>query len=265
VTATSTIMPDADEVRDEHGAEVLARRHVVDVEVAQELVRRGWRQRGHGEGLAFCVTCDQPTVWMDHQGRPMHHHCTRRHGQTRRPPFRLPTPGADRFMRGFEQRAPRPLPPPTTTMDQVERTDDVDATLWAVLCGAPPPSAESPVPPPPPQPTTAVEKPKRARRKKAGPEAAPDATVQSPASPASVEGGAAPADAAAAEPKKPRKPRKKKPTEVSLPPAGETPAAQAAEPEMSAPEPGPAPVPEAAPATTTEPSHTSMAELGLDW
>lgn len=66
---------DVDEVLARERAEALKKRRFVDLGVAAELVARGWRQVGPGTGLLWCATCQGPTVWLDHAGRPSHHSC----------------------------------------------------------------------------------------------------------------------------------------------------------------------------------------------
>jgi len=57
-------------------SDLLRKRRTVDLALAGDLVSRGWRQGGVLDGLQWCVTCNQPTVWIDPTGKPRHHTCT---------------------------------------------------------------------------------------------------------------------------------------------------------------------------------------------
>lgn len=57
-------------------ADMLKRRRVLDLASARELLARGWRQSAMLDGLRWCATCGQPTVWTDPAGHPRHHTCT---------------------------------------------------------------------------------------------------------------------------------------------------------------------------------------------
>ena len=60
----------------EVGLEALRERRAVDVETAEALIRLGWRQAGPLEGLLWCATCSQPTIWRDQAGKPAHLWCS---------------------------------------------------------------------------------------------------------------------------------------------------------------------------------------------
>lgn len=205
------IAPDPAEAAAGSRADMLTRKHVIDSEVAAELVLRGWRQTGHGEGLRFCATCDGPTVWLDQAGIPRHHHCTRRHGTAPKAQFRFDTAQADRFLRSFDKKAaPRPLPPSKLRIEDVEPHPDVDQDLWRVLSGLPVPDAGTPIPPAPPRVVTTPQKKKRASKPKAEKPPKPPKAPKEP------------------KPKKERAPRAKKGAEtpVTVQPVAETTVAQ---------------------------------------
>ena len=59
----------------ELGAAAVKKKRNVDALVSDELISRGWTFSGSLDGLLWCVSCKQPTVWRDQHGRPKHHHC----------------------------------------------------------------------------------------------------------------------------------------------------------------------------------------------
>lgn len=56
--------------------EKLRSKRALDVESAGTLLKLGWRQIGPHEGLQWCVTCSQPTIWKDDKGSPKHVWCS---------------------------------------------------------------------------------------------------------------------------------------------------------------------------------------------
>lgn len=68
-------LPDAESIEKAAKADLLRRRRSVDGPLSRELVARGWRQGGPLDGLMWCATCGQPTVWKDPAGHARHHTC----------------------------------------------------------------------------------------------------------------------------------------------------------------------------------------------
>lgn len=110
-------LPDAAEIAAAARAEALRRSRAVDGAIAEELLRRGWRQAGDGEGIQWCVSCGQGTVWIDPTGQPRHHACAR-HVPTREDglaTFKFVPASSERYLRTFarefrrlEEREPSP-------------------------------------------------------------------------------------------------------------------------------------------------------------
>ena len=70
-----SVLPDARELESRSRNEALVRSRHVDLTVAAELRSRGWTQVGQLTGLAWCVACSGPTVWLDQNKAPRHHTC----------------------------------------------------------------------------------------------------------------------------------------------------------------------------------------------
>ena len=56
--------------------EKLRKRRFIDAATASTMLAIGWRQVGTHEGLLWCPTCSQPTVWRNAAGVPSHLWCS---------------------------------------------------------------------------------------------------------------------------------------------------------------------------------------------
>lgn len=132
-------LPDSAEVAAAARAEALRRSRAVDGAVAEELLRRGWRQAGDGEGIQWCVSCGQGTVWIDPTGQPRHHACAR-HVPSREDglvTYRFSPVSAQRFLQSFGRAIVRLEAREPSPEDRAARDlhDDADRALVDVLDG----------------------------------------------------------------------------------------------------------------------------------
>lgn len=56
--------------------ERLRKKRALDAESVKTLVALGWRQAAELDGILWCSTCVQPTVWKDASGVPSHVWCS---------------------------------------------------------------------------------------------------------------------------------------------------------------------------------------------
>lgn len=56
--------------------ERLRKKRFIDAGTAETMTALGWRQATVLEGLLWCPTCSQPTVWRDTTGSPSHLWCS---------------------------------------------------------------------------------------------------------------------------------------------------------------------------------------------
>lgn len=56
--------------------ERLRKKRAIDAASVATLISIGWRQAQEIEGMLWCATCSQPTVWKDASGAPSHVWCS---------------------------------------------------------------------------------------------------------------------------------------------------------------------------------------------